>query len=267
MYYNIYTFLQQKAKGKSKISLSAKEISDATGNDVRSVRRQIRKLVDEGCLTVIQNFDRSGGNKRSSYTLIKPPSYTETKKEVIYEANRIRLFYCSMVSNRGEENVSGRAFTGYMKNFITIANFCEEYEINYKTYIIACFYIFNEKWCSDKFSRPYPPPYIVASKKNALERHNGFMREFYKASTLNVQEKEQNELIANDYYVWVKVGKPMEVEFLDMFLQNESLSPLFIASLPNLDKDFKKKVEAVYGVSPQDVPQVTEIIKQLLGVR
>lgn len=264
MYYNIYTFLQQKAKGKNKVSSSAREISEKTGYDIRSVRRYIKQLVDKGCISIKQNFDNYGGNKTNTYSLLQAPVYTENKN-VIYDANRIRIFYCSLVSNRGDETVNGRAFTGYMKNFVTVATFCEEMELNYKTYLIACFYVFNEKWCESKFKRPYPPPYIVASKRNALERYNSFMREFHKKSSLNVIDKDQNELIAQDYYTWVQVGKHTEPEFLEMFIQNESISPLFVASIPNIDQTFKKKIEALYGVSPQDSANTTEIIKQLIG--
>ena len=267
MFYNIYSFLQQKAKGKSKVSSSAREISDGTGFDIRSVRRYIKQLIDKGCISVTQNFDNYGGNKTNTYVLIKQPTYAENKQSVV-EANKIRLFYLSMVNSRGvQDKLGGKAFTGYMKNFITVYEFCEEFDLNFKTYIIACFYVFNEKWCTSKFARPYPPPYIVASKRLALERYNSFMREFYKQSCTNITEKDINELIAQDYYTWVKVGRPEEEEFLELFVQNESLSPIFVASLPNVSLEFRKKMEALYGFSPQETADIINIIKQLQGTK
>ena len=265
-YYNIYSFLQEQAKNKKSVSSSARQIADYTGFDLRSVKRYLKIMVEKGNISVNHNFDQYGGNKTNTYSLIKPPDYTEDKNAMI-EANRIRLFYCSMVSKRSDDEISGRAFTGYMKNFISVYRFCKEFELNYKTYVIACFYVFNEKWCESKFARRYPPPYIIASKKSALERYNNFFREFHKLSFLNVEEKDANELIAQDYYTWVKIGKPIDSEFLELFIQNVSLSPLFVASLPNIEPEFKRKIEILYGINPSDIENNTIIIKQLIGIK
>lgn len=219
----VYNTLYHMKDKNGEVTISSKVLSEKTGLSNTAIKNSIHQLEKKGLISVKINKLESGANKSNTYIIKELNKESDSYNEV----EKVRQIYVAMCKNR-DKNVDN-TFSGYVNMFRKVVEICKEEKMEINTYIVSCFFTFTDKWCNKTFNQPYPPPYIIASKKNALERYNSFQRYVYQRTNdeeyIEMSDKQKYE---SDNHFWNSIGSPTDSSILNMLVENGSLSTEFV---------------------------------------
>lgn len=232
---DVYDFLRKSANG-GKISMSLKTISNRFDMTRSQVRGEIKKLVQNGYMTVVRK-KKDGVDQSNEYLL------TGKRPDIEFNVGtaEAKSLFCKYASERANRKFNPAfSFPSYTKAFDRIASICKEEEMNLHLYIVACFHTFTTSWCRKTFSSPYPPPYVLSNRKNAPERYAGFLRYINQHSEEDPLVRDFNEEIRNSYYVWKRIDIGNDVNALAMLVNNGTIMAEFFLGLSFIEDKHMK---------------------------
>lgn len=224
---DVYGYLRKNATD-GRISISIQAIADEFSLSLTAVRAELRRLSKYGYITAIKRKDRDGADLPNEYILTGVVPEDASSPLVM----SVKTIYCKFVAERTGKPVSPRyAFNGYTNMFCKIAELCKKEHFDPHVYILSCFHSFPANWCRKKFHVPYPPPYVIASRKNAVERYAALQRYIAQHETPNQLARDYNDQILDSYYVWQRLEIGEDVRALAVLVNNGTVLPEFFLAM------------------------------------
>ena len=252
---DVYFYIKNHSReGIAEVSI--KEICTETKLSPARVKTAIKRFIKDGFIADVD---------KGVYKIldeVKPPN-TFNK---VNETNRVRQAYIFYSKHRNPtEKIDMYSYSGFNNIWSKIAEICNNNGLNIHFYIAASFNAFTEKWCEQTFGTKCPPPNCLAGEKKGIERYYNYLRYVGQyAPPAETRNYSFEQKILNDFKTWVKLASPTDEGILNLFIVNETLSPVFVCSIPDLDEEFGDNVMKNYNIGLEDLLLAIDLTKKEL---
>lgn len=213
---DVFSVMEENASS-GRVRISYGQLSVKTGFDVRKIRHEIRKLAQNGYVS-IDKITRANGTVFCEYTLNVTPKADG--------ASIIKILFCELAGERAGQSFDPLyQFNGFSHVFEKVGKLCVDLGLNEAVYVLSIFHSFPENWCIKTFKQSFPPPYLFLNIKHAKDRYATFERFIYQhAKPEKSRNTTKRERLAEERRVWEMCGRPKNPTTLNLMTKNGTLS-------------------------------------------